>query len=88
MENLLYSENFLEMIKKFEVPEHLKDKVEELKNNWIIARKAITDAVGKTVCKGYIKCPICENGKLHFAQYENGHIHGKCTTEGCMNWGE
>lgn len=32
-------------------------------------------------------CPACGTGTLHYsiASY-NGHVHGKCTTEGCASW--
>jgi hypothetical protein len=37
--------------------------------------------------RGAINCPVCKTGKLHYsvAGY-NGHMWGKCTTEGCMSW--
>lgn len=36
--------------------------------------------------KGIIKCPACK-GKLHWIKLgKNNHIHGKCKTEGCLNW--
>ena len=35
-----------------------------------------------------IECPACQ-GKLHLSQSDyNGHIHGKCETEGCVSWME
>lgn len=35
-----------------------------------------------------VKCPICD-GKLHLSQSSyNGHVHGKCETEGCLSWME
>lgn len=35
-----------------------------------------------------IECPICR-GKLHLSQSSyNGHVHGKCETEGCVSWME
>ena len=35
-----------------------------------------------------IECPICK-GKLHLSQSSyNGHVHGKCETEGCVSWME
>lgn len=36
--------------------------------------------------RGQIECPICK-GNLHYsvASY-NGHLWGKCETEGCVAW--
>jgi len=35
-----------------------------------------------------VACPICK-GKLHLSQSaHNGHCHGKCETEGCVQWME
>jgi hypothetical protein len=35
-----------------------------------------------------IECPMCK-GRLHLAQSAyNGHVHGKCETEGCVSWME
>lgn len=38
---------------------------------------------------GIIDCPACSTGKLHLAMAKcNGHMHGKCSTEGCLSWRE
>ena len=35
-----------------------------------------------------IECPICR-GKLHLSQSSyNGHVHGQCETDGCVEWME
>jgi hypothetical protein len=35
-----------------------------------------------------VECPVC-NGRLHLGQSAyNGHVHGKCETEGCVSWME
>lgn len=35
-----------------------------------------------------IECPACK-GRLHLSQSSyNGHVHGKCETEGCVSWME
>lgn len=35
-----------------------------------------------------VACPVC-NGQLHLSQSAyNGHVHGKCETEGCVSWME
>jgi hypothetical protein len=52
------------------------------------------DAKAKGLGKGHggngaIPCPSCEGGTLHYsvAGY-NGHMHGRCTTTGCVSWME
>lgn len=36
-----------------------------------------------------IDCPTGCGGKLHLSQSSyNGHVHGKCTTDGCVSWME
>lgn len=36
--------------------------------------------------QGVIECPKCK-GKLHLSQAAyNGHVWGKCETEGCVSW--
>lgn len=35
-----------------------------------------------------VECPVCK-GRLHLSQSAyNGHVHGKCETEGCVSWME
>ena len=35
-----------------------------------------------------VECPICK-GRLHLSQSAyNGHVHGKCETDGCVAWME
>jgi len=35
-----------------------------------------------------VKCPAC-NGQLHLSiSVYNGHVHGRCETEGCVSWME
>ena len=38
---------------------------------------------------GSIPCPSCEGGTLRYsvASY-NGHMHGRCSTKGCVSWME
>ena len=52
------------------------------------------DAKSKGYGKGHggygaVDCPCCEGGKLQYsvASY-NGHMHGRCTTKGCVSWME
>jgi hypothetical protein len=42
---------------------------------------------GRTV-QGVKTCPVCK-GKLHMSHSGyNGHVWGRCETEGCLNWME
>ena len=35
-----------------------------------------------------VECPACK-GRLHLAiSRRNGHVHGRCETEGCVSWME
>ncbi len=35
-----------------------------------------------------IECPVCK-GRLHLSQSAyNGHVHGRCETDGCAKWME
>lgn len=35
-----------------------------------------------------VECPVCK-GRLHLSQSAyNGHVHGRCETEGCVSWME
>ena len=35
-----------------------------------------------------INCPVC-GGNLHLSQSSlNGHVHGRCETDGCIHWME
>ncbi len=64
-------------------------------NRGIVARHAAKDdAKANGFMKGKggygaIKCPCCEHGELRYsvASY-NGHMHGRCTTQGCVAWME
>jgi len=43
---------------------------------------------GKTNASGTKVCPVCNN-KLHYSVAEcNGHVWGKCETDGCLSWME
>lgn len=39
--------------------------------------------------RGELACPCCDGGTLRYsvASY-NGHMHAKCTTQGCVSWME
>lgn len=38
---------------------------------------------------GVMACPICKTGQLHYSRSSyNGHVHGSCTNNDCVNWME
>ena len=38
---------------------------------------------------GEMDCPICKTGKLRYSRAAyNGHVHAKCSTNGCVAWME
>ena len=55
-----------------------------------IARKAIVAHVKETGKNaGRIPCPTCQTGTLGYSRASsNGHIHARCSTEGCHAWME
>jgi hypothetical protein len=63
---------------------------EAMVNRLNIARAAIVRHTGgKRGVGGDISCPNCEGGTLRFSvSGYNGHIHARCSTEGCATWME
>lgn len=50
--------------------------------NWRVKPKPVKDR------HDVVECPVCK-GKLHLFQSAfNGHVSGKCETEGCAEWME
>lgn len=38
---------------------------------------------------GSMDCPICRTGKLQYERSShNGHVHARCSTDGCVAWME
>lgn len=38
---------------------------------------------------GEMDCPVCKTGKLRYSRAAyNGHVHGRCSTDGCVAWME
>ncbi len=53
------------------------------------ARKAIIAALNGKFGAVTIPCPVCKTGTLLGSRSGyNKHVHGKCSTEGCVNWME
>lgn len=78
---------------RFPTPEEVKAKEEEWESGFrktMAARKAITDHIGYAKgVSGTIPCPVCTTGTLSYTRAaSNGHIHARCSTEGCVAWME
>jgi hypothetical protein len=70
-------------------------EVKESHQRIMIARKAIVDRCGGPWKKGYeqqsgrFPCPCCGIGTLAYSRSGyNGHVHARCSTEGCVAWVE
>lgn len=72
-----------------EAEEDDKKQIESIRN-FLTAREAICKAAGnKRGLRDSIDCPICESGRLSYSIAAlNGHIHAKCSTDGCVQWME
>lgn len=79
--------NNIDRLNRFKVSEQEKVEIDAYTEKYKKARTAITDAIGNTVCSGYIICPICKKEKLYFNQHANGHIHATCSGK-CVEWVE
>lgn len=61
-------------------------------DNTRMAIVAISEKIGKWKkgmggCGGDMPCPVCKTGTLHYSRSGyNGHLHGACTTVGCVRW--
>lgn len=60
-----------------------------------LEQKAFSDAVVMAISAiredgkntGTVSCPKCYAGQVHYSKAKlNGHIWGKCSTEGCISW--
>lgn len=65
----------------------MKKAIEEFKTVLPIVAKVKKEHKGQS-WKGVEVCPVCK-GKLHLTHASiNGHVWGKCETEGCLAWME
>jgi hypothetical protein len=70
-----------ESVRKFMVAYTGKVREWREANKW--DRKNPKSAAGK------VPCEVCSTGEIHLLMHEyNGHVHGKCSTEGCVSWME
>lgn len=83
---------------EFPTPEEIAAKVVREREGFakvVKARAAIVDRLGPFKKgrsrdeRGSIPCPNCEGGTLAYSRAAyNGHVWGKCSTEGCAAWME
>jgi len=70
------------------------DEIREMMQYIIAARKTILSKnvirgkIEHGVIHGKIPCPKCGADLLYTRSPVNNHVHGKCTTEGCLSWME
>lgn len=54
----------------------------------IVAKWRTWTKKNRVTKRGVIECPVCK-GRLHLSQAAyNGHVWGKCETNGCVEWME
>lgn len=69
---------------RIESEKHLEKTIAALKvaSKWRVRPKPKVDR------RETVECPVCK-GKLHLSQSSyNGHVHGTCSTDGCVRWME
>lgn len=69
---------------------HINERSDKLRTA-MIACRADADSHGWGKDKGggasSIPCPVCNSGTLRYSIANvNGHMHGRCSTAGCMSW--
>jgi transcriptional regulator with XRE-family HTH domain len=76
-------QDFRDRCQHYEVP----TEEEIAKENMIPRAQAeAINAIKKTGLEsGTIECPICK-GELYFEVHNNGHVWGKCVSQGCLAW--
>lgn len=83
--SVLTEQELAEQEAAFEIAMQESNRRMELVGPLIVAMKK--QYKGKSV-KGVKTCPVC-GGKLHLSHSGyNGHVWGKCETEGCVAWME
>ena len=80
--------------RKWPTEEEVAAKIAEIDVRWKmmelaapLIRKIKTEHKGKS-WGGAVDCPACK-GALHMSHSSyNGHVHGRCETDGCLGWME
>lgn len=84
--------------RRFFTPDEVAARIEEIRESTNKTLKAVSAAKLDAAAKGLgrnsggqssLKCPCCEEGLLSYrVAAVNGHMHAKCSTEGCVSWME
>ncbi len=79
---------------RFPTSEEIKAHDDEMNGHikkMFSARSAIVAELDRLQMKGgggVMECPVCK-GRLRYSRAaSNGHIHARCSTEGCVSWME
>jgi hypothetical protein len=75
---------------KRETDEAMKKFMVAFSGNVLEWRKANAwDKKNPKGATGKVPCEACGTGEIHLSMSEyNGHVHGQCTTAGCVSWME
>lgn len=78
--------------RSLEHAEKRADEIEEMMERMAIVMPVVSKwrvrPKPTTSRREVIECPKCK-GRLYLSQSSyNGHVHGKCETEGCVSWME
>jgi hypothetical protein len=71
-----------------EIEAHEKSLAESLDRMAIIRQAIIANVKATGQRQGRIPCPACKTGTVGYSQASNGHVHARCSTEGCASWME
>lgn len=82
--------------RRFHTPEEVAAEVAEANESFYRTIKAMRAAKRDAAVYGFgkgkggngeVKCPCCEGGILYYrVSGYNGHMHAKCSTDGCASW--
>lgn len=68
--------------------EWVKSRIERLSSVMLAICHWRKENKGKSA-RTAIECPACKTGTLNLSIAAcNGHVHGRCSTEGCVSWKE
>ena len=57
--------------------------IPEMEHHWYKPQRNYYSGAGK------MECPVCKTGTLKYSRAGyNGHVHARCSTDGCVAWME
>lgn len=82
--------------RKFPTEAEVQEWLAEHDRRWEMLEKAFAAVRADGDKRGYgkghggqgaVKCPCCADGELSYSvSGYNGHVHGRCSTAGCVRW--